>query len=170
MKLNAKTGLIAALLLLLLTGCEQKDPRPGFMPDDERMVCLFCDIHITESMKRLGYIKSNEYAKPYYRNILREYGLTEQEFDSCLAYLSRNHDEYEKIYENVLQRLRAMRDHEDSAKEDHAARERSPWKDFGTKLPDLSAGGDLWLQLDSINCVLPPEFRKKDSRGCPYIE
>lgn len=145
------------------------DPRPECMPDNYTMAMLFCEIHLEESMLRLGFIRSKEAIKPFYKETLENFNLNAEQFDSCVNWLSRNRREYEKVYEIVMHRLRS-----DKAEQNDVERKRairlSVWKKFGKEEINTGDFSDLWIRLDSVNKVLPPDFCKRHGGRSPYIE
>ena len=75
----------------------------------------------------------------------------------------------EKVYEIVMHRLRS-----DKAEQNDVERKRairlSVWKKFGKEEIDTGDFSDLWIRLDSVNKVLPPDFCKRHGGRSPYIE
>lgn len=172
-----KLRILPLATLLCLAACT-KEPRPEYMPDNDKMAWLFTEIHLTESTYRMGFVKNKESVKPFYETSLNKYGLSPEQFDTCLMWLSRNRRDYEKIYETVMQRLRKEKDKQ-SDEEGQRAIARSVWKRFGKKKLDTSIKddssntsvvGDYWVALDSINKVLPPDFCQRHGGSSPYIK
>lgn len=163
-----KAKLLAIFLVLSLSACTL-EPRPDCMPDNYTMAMLFCEIHLEESMLRLGFIRSREAIKPFYQETLSKFDLNAEQFDSCVEWLSKNRREYEKIYEIVLHRLRTDKNEQNDVERKRAIR-NSVWKKFGKNELDTKIYSDYWIRLDSINKVLPPDFCKRHGGRSPYIE
>ncbi len=162
--MKAKRAVILIALAFTFANCTI-EPRPNFMPNNETMAMLLSEIHIGESMLRMGYIRTKETIKPYYRRTLQKYNLNTEQFDSCITWLSHNRREYEKIYELVMHRLRASK-----AEQNNTERKRailnSRWRNFGKKEVDTSESSDYWIRLDEINsCLLPADLSDDYSGG-----
>lgn len=95
-----------ALLLCSLFSCEK---RPDGVLSEKKMVELLSDIEIAEAYFNVSAgPKQGVSKKTLVSSVLKKHGVTQAEFDSTVAYYSRNLDDYYLLYEKVEKNLRAQ--------------------------------------------------------------
>lgn len=95
------------MLALGLSSCKQDVNKPDFMPEQDKMASLLTEIHINEALTRYNYIQDRRKLNNYYKEILDNYGLSPEQFDSCIAWYSINNKEYQELYNIVTNKLEA---------------------------------------------------------------
>jgi len=81
--------------------------RPKGVLSQRKMSGVLTEMHKTDAcMEALG-LTSGRYAgkAPYYKFILKKYGITQAQFDSSLVWYTKNPREFENIYDKVLANL-----------------------------------------------------------------
>lgn len=96
-----------ALSQLFFVGCNsQKKHDPPL--NKEKMIDLLVDIHLADAtLNRAvsrGKINKTE-VDGYYKEILDEHGISRASFDSVYNYYSKDFDEFEKLYGEVILKL-----------------------------------------------------------------
>lgn len=97
------------MLALGLSSCKQDSDKPDFMPEQDKMASLLTEIHITEALTRCNYIQDRRKSNNYYKEILDNYRLSPEQFDSCIAWYSNNNKEYLELYTLVTDKLETER-------------------------------------------------------------
>jgi hypothetical protein len=103
--------LFFAFLLLLFVSCgaDKADEIPEGIPDREEMIQIFADIHTADAA--VEYMKIEEieeilkYKKSFFISVLRNYGMTEDEFYTAYRYYSRNVEDFAVLYDDVIKEL-----------------------------------------------------------------
>lgn len=137
--------IVSLLIICSVIGCV-RTPEGVIEPD--KMEDLLVDIHISEGLMETEYAK---YASPAQKeevmqSVLRKHHVTGAEFDSSLSWYGRNLDQYVKIYNKVIERIRLK----DEAVKELIAKE---------KMQTLTLPGDtvdIWKQERSF--LISPEF------------
>jgi len=98
------------LLVISLFSCGKKEIPDYVIPFDD-MVDIIVEIHITDGLLTVGKVR-RELVKTdtsnYYNEILNNYNYQRHDFDTSLYYYSKNINEYDLIYDEVLNRLSKM--------------------------------------------------------------
>jgi hypothetical protein len=95
------------IVLFLLLSCQGHKPPKGLIPEKD-MEKILTEIHIADALtqssefrRQSGYMDSLTYSK----SILSKYGYTIAQFDSTVAWYAGYPDDYDKMYEQVINRL-----------------------------------------------------------------
>ncbi len=154
-----KKKLIYTLIaMLMIAGCSWFSPVPKGFPDQKEFAQILSEIHFTEavvSQVRNHNRKENDEAKGYYSDVLQKYDLTQEKFDTIVAWYTSHPKLYQKVYEDVLRILgekeAKMQNEVEEIKEEMEKQEelrkaRNIWK-LDKKLIHIS-------KIDSVNrCV-----------------
>ncbi|NLI72170.1 MAG: DUF4296 domain-containing protein [Bacteroidales bacterium] len=87
--------------------------------NSKQMENLLTDLHVLEGSLRasgMGYGQEEMEKGAYYRALFDRYGISSEEFDSCLSWYTRHPKKFERIYANVITRLETLRDDVDKGK------------------------------------------------------
>ncbi len=89
-------------IIILVISCSKKDK--DMIVDEETMVELLVDMHKYEALisSKPGDYISDSVRKLYRQTILKKHNVSQQQFDSSLAWYGRHIDDYVKIYDDVL--------------------------------------------------------------------
>ena len=81
------------------------------MLNQKEMENLLVDIHVLEgSMRASGMAYGREEEKnAYYRALFNRYGISKEDFDSCLSWYTKHPKQFDRIYTNVITRLDVLR-------------------------------------------------------------
>ena len=88
---------------LSLFSCAIDKGKP-IIPED-KMVAILTDYYLTQATVNDYILPRNENRIMYYCGVLERHGVTEAEFDSAVTWYTQNFDVYEKIYDEVLNKL-----------------------------------------------------------------
>lgn len=113
---------VIILLVLITFSCNTKNKTPDYVIPHEDMVNIIVDMHITDGLMNVNKVRRNLVKKDslnYYDAVFKSYGYTRTGFDTSIYYYSNNISEYDKIYEEVLNKLSEMQTQlkEEGAKE-----------------------------------------------------
>lgn len=100
--------LLILLAAISLVSCSNKEKAPDYVIPYNDMVNILVEIHITD-----GLLTSNKVRRKlakndttnFYNAILNNYDYSRKDFDTSLYYYSKNINQYDLIYEEVLNRL-----------------------------------------------------------------
>ncbi|MCM1022264.1 MAG: DUF4296 domain-containing protein [Muribaculum sp.] len=92
------------LSILMFTAC---DSRPDYVLDKKDMASLVVDVHKGESLIDINH---NQFSTDTTRRILKQsvldaHGVTQEQWDSSLAYYGRNVEEYIEMYDMAIEEL-----------------------------------------------------------------
>lgn len=102
------------LLLLLITisllfSCNYK--RKYIIPEDD-FIDILVDIHLTEALFTVTKIKQEKYplndSLNIYDSIITRHGYTTEQYDSTMAYHSRQPVEFQILYDKVIEELNKL--------------------------------------------------------------
>lgn len=95
------------MVLVLLAACSPDSSRP-IIPE-KKMVEILTDQYIMQSaFAQRG--PSDDMPTYFYNQLLEKHHCTEAEFDSAIVWYSAHLDVYERVYEEVMERLQAKED------------------------------------------------------------
>lgn len=99
-----RSGIFTAILLLLcLSACNVR--RPGMVLSNGKMADVLYDYHMTKSMiKEIG-VSTDDNKQAYMDYVYQKHNITEEAFDSSLAWYSRNPDAMMSVYDLIFQRM-----------------------------------------------------------------
>lgn len=96
-----------ALSQLFFVGCDSEKKKEAIL-NEEEMIELLVDIHIADAtLNRAvsrGKINKSQ-VKNYYKGVLESHGITRTQFDSVYDYYSRDFENFESLYDEVVLRL-----------------------------------------------------------------
>lgn len=104
-----KTAVV--LLAIILVSCDSGNKTPDYVISHDDMVNIIIDIHVADGLLTDNNVRRKLAKKDslnYYNAILNNYGYTRADFDTSVHFYSKNIDEYDKIYEEVLNNLSEM--------------------------------------------------------------
>lgn len=104
-----KTAVV--LLAIILVSCDSGNKIPDYVISHDDMVNIIIDIHLTDGLFTNNKVRrklAKKDSSNYYNAILNNYGYTRADFDTSVHFYSKNINEYDKIYEEVLNRLGEM--------------------------------------------------------------
>lgn len=92
---------------LLYTAC---DNRPDNVLSQNKMADILFEMHKLEGAftEKSDSIITIQDQKPFYNSILAKYNITQAQFDSSIVWYSKYPKKYERIYDNVIERLAAL--------------------------------------------------------------
>ena len=96
------------LLIFSLFSCKNNKKTPDYVIPFDDMVDIIVDIHITDGLLTSNKIRRQlalQDTTNYYNNIFSNYNYTRKDFDTSLYYYSRNINQYDLIYDEVLNKL-----------------------------------------------------------------
>jgi len=88
---------------LFLCGCKINRGTPAIQK--EKMTEILVDIYRTQSTLNVSTMPPGAKKAYYYCNILERHGVTEELFDSAVAWYATNMDIFEEVYKDVIARL-----------------------------------------------------------------
>ena len=97
-------GLLMGLIVCLAFSCKKKE-----MPlDSEEFKWLLLDMHKVDGTLAVGrgmygHEEKKNYA--YYNELFKKYGITREEFDSCLYFYSAQTKEFSQMYDFIIDSL-----------------------------------------------------------------
>ena len=123
---------IAILLCSLFFACgEKKDIReaantvlPDSLISQEKMIMILADVHLVEAallLERNDGQQAKDKPGDYYQGIFNKYRISHERYDQNLAYYRENPENFEKMYEKVIELL------ENRKQTLSAARKITPW-------------------------------------------
>ena len=97
-----KRILWVVLIMMAVVACSKKVPL-----DKEQFTALLIDMHTTDGMLSVvhgnGGMEKNNYL--YYNDLFKKYGITREDFDSCVTYYSARSALFSKMYDVVIDTL-----------------------------------------------------------------
>jgi hypothetical protein len=123
-----KKNLTLVIILVLAISCgKQKTAVPTSIIPEERMITILTDYHLAQSLNT-NYRVRNEMLKNkpirLSDSVLKANGVTKAQLDSSLTYYATDLERFEKIYDEVLNRLSKMQ-----AKLHEVPKKETPKKD-----------------------------------------
>lgn len=99
---------VGLIFFVILSSCSKGNSKSVNIPDPNEMAKVVADIHLAESSLSTLSAKAPTLEHPrYFKSVLDKYHLNKDDFDSAVAYYSARPDEYQKIYEKVIEILTA---------------------------------------------------------------
>lgn len=103
--------IVLLVATILLISCNAKEDVPKHVIPKDEMIDIILDIHLTDGLFTITKVR-RDFTKNdslnYYNEIFQNYGYTRADFDTSVYYYSKKINEYDKIYEEVLNRLNEM--------------------------------------------------------------
>lgn len=144
--------LLAFGFVALLVGCKPGTPSEYIQPDD--MEDILVDYHMARAMAEQadGPFEERSYRQALYvEAVMKKHGVTKAEFDSSLVYYYRRADRFDKMYQNVADRLEAQ-----------ALAHGATEGEIG-KFASLSATGDtanVWTDRSRFAMMTTPPYNR----------
>lgn len=94
--------------LLFILACNTKTDREKKILEDDQMVELLVDYHLIQSfheLKGLPQDTLNLYNNKHFNIILKEKGVSREDFQSTFDYYMQNPEDFMKVYEQVVVEL-----------------------------------------------------------------
>jgi hypothetical protein len=106
--------LVSCISLMVILGCNpEREFKKKYLIDRKEMVNVLVDIHLANAVKGSPdfYKIIREYdSLDIYTVIFNKYGIEKAQFDSSIAYYSRNPEILIPIYDEVIMRLNQLQD------------------------------------------------------------
>lgn len=124
----AAFAVMTAVFIFTSAGCgsggSQSSP-PGYVLPDSVMIEILTDIFIVEGvMIQLEYIqqKETDSGVPWYSTVFEKHGVDREQFRESLGYYTGEPEQFDRIYDKVVQNLMVIQDNlkresEESAEE-----------------------------------------------------
>jgi hypothetical protein len=96
--------------ITFLLSCK-KNTKPAPALDKNQFAKMLIDIHITDgSLSTENVFRSGNNLRPsyYYNSIYEKYGITREQFKSCLSYYSYDTKEFTKMYDVIIDSLNRL--------------------------------------------------------------
>ena len=93
----------AILLVLCLSACNVR--RPGMVLSGSKMADVLYDYHMTKSMIKEMGVGTDDEKQAYLDFVYRKHHITEEVFDSSLAWYSRNPEAMTAVYDQIFTRM-----------------------------------------------------------------
>ncbi len=93
------------LLFILVVGCNFDNQLPKGFPKEKEFANILADVHFTESaisQMRLRGVSIDEVSNGCYHTVLSKYNLTEEKFDTIVAWYTNQPELYSKVYDEVI--------------------------------------------------------------------
>jgi hypothetical protein len=104
--------LIAFACLVIFCSCAQKqEGLPAGILTKDKMIVVLVDIHLAEASnenRSLTAIQLNEIVARKYDTVMKKHDITYVQFKTSFEYYLRNPDQFDEIYQEVVNRLSAM--------------------------------------------------------------
>lgn len=101
---------IIVLIICILSACGSGRVPDYVIPQDD-MADIIVDIHLTDGLMTMTRIRKeilNKDSVNLYDEIFIKYGYTRKDFDTSVYYYSYNINQYDDIYNDVLNKLSEM--------------------------------------------------------------
>ncbi len=103
--------------LIVISGCttdisEKKEKPPANLIPRDEIVNVIVDMHLYDAAikekqkKHRDILKSKYYL---YQTVMEKYNITREQFESSLKYYQQDLDDYDKIYDDVIEKLSKMK-------------------------------------------------------------
>lgn len=124
--------IVFIIVVFFISSCSKEVKIPEYVIPHDKMVIIIADIHILDGLFTVNNVR-RKFAKDsidYYNAVFTNYGYTRSDFDTSINFYSNNIDEYDKIYEEVLNRLNEMETNikQESAEEEAKKEEKKKKK------------------------------------------
>jgi len=154
--------LIAVFILLNLSSCHVGPRLPKGFPEKKEFAQILADVHFSDaivSQVRTNALEREDVANGYYHDILLKYNLTQEKFDTIVAWYTSYPEIYQEVYEESINIL-----NEKEAGWQRIAKEENEEKE---RIKKIKEARNLWPKEqriiniptpDSIDKQIPFEF------------
>ncbi|MCW3805824.1 DUF4296 domain-containing protein [Plebeiibacterium marinum] len=104
-KIGIQRLLIFTLLLVLMASCNMANRVPSGFPKEKEFAQILADVHFSESVisqMRLKKRDMDEVANGCYHSVLQKHNLTQEKFDTVVAWYTSQPEIYTKVYDDVV--------------------------------------------------------------------
>ncbi|MGQ7869815.1 DUF4296 domain-containing protein [Sunxiuqinia sp. sy24] len=119
-----KISLYFFLIILTVTSfsCKEKKgfPKPSNLIEEIQMVDMLCDIHLHEAYANQYRFKKDTVqleSKDLYLSVLEKYGVPDSVFAQSVVFYSSRPKLYDRIYQQVVDRLNILQEENSAQKE-----------------------------------------------------
>lgn len=99
-------------VLIFVAACNYKQPPAGILKND-KMISVLTDIHLVDSyLGSAAYDTTTQPAANYYRVVYKKYKIDSLQFQKSLRYYSRQPEQLDTMYHQILQKLERMEQYE----------------------------------------------------------
>jgi hypothetical protein len=125
------------IVVIFLSACAKESKSPDYVIPQDKMVNIITDIHIMDGLNTMSNVR-RKLAKDSISNydvIFTNYGYSRSDFDTSIYFYSKNIDQFDKIYEDVLNKLNEMETivKQESVEEEAKKEERRKKKEKRTR-------------------------------------
>ena len=101
-------------IMFLLSACN----RPAGILSERKMTTVLVNMHKTEATLTEKGIYYGAYSKkaPYFNNVFKRNGITQAQFDSTLVWYTKNPQQFENLYDEVIKQLTILQKDVDNNK------------------------------------------------------
>ena len=95
----------------ILLGCNQIDKEKSELINKDSLINIIVDMHMSEAVLMEPAIQAKQFVinKPEYFNfVLNKHTVSKEYFQKSLDYYSQNPEEYEKMYEIVIEKITTL--------------------------------------------------------------
>lgn len=132
-------------LLLCLSACNIR--RPNMVLSNKKMADVLFDYHLATSMMKNRNVATDDEKQAYMDYVFRKHGITEEQFDSSLAWFAKNPNDLMSAYDIVYGRI-------DAVKKDLT--ERVAERDYVATARMRGDTVDIWPERKSIRLTGRP--------------
>ncbi len=104
-KVPLRRVLVFLNIMVFLIGCNLDNRVPKGFPKEKEFAQILADVHFTESavsQMRLKRKNIDEVSNGCYHSVLSKYNLTEEKFDTIVAWYTNKPELYTKVYDDVI--------------------------------------------------------------------
>jgi hypothetical protein len=107
-------SIFALFVVLMISSCTERAPKPKPLLSEKKMVELLTEIHLTEAAlqqmqsQRYNLDSSRLYTNVAYSELFEKYGLTRESFEANVYYRTYHSRDIEKIFVRVQDILQQM--------------------------------------------------------------
>jgi len=109
------SGILLAVIVISCGRPARRTELPPYVMDKETIEKVLTDLHLIEAVlirKQSQGLMAFDLAEIYYDSLFKKHGVSKQQFDSTIAFYSRNPGELDEIYKNVITNLSRLESEE----------------------------------------------------------
>lgn len=110
-KFSRLKHLLFIILFFSVLGCDQKTKTIDDVLPKDSLISIIVDMHLGDAILMEPTIQYKEFVvnKPeYYSFILQRHSVTKELFQESIDYYSQNPEEYEKMYDIVMEKITVL--------------------------------------------------------------
>jgi len=166
-----KIIILFGLIGIYFASCSKNDEEveiPDHLIAEDTLVKLFFDIHIADAYLANNRLPKENLSKDaFYEGIFTNYNCTREEFDSTIAFLTRNTELYASIYDKVLNEFsmfEAEIEREETEEKERKNQEREKRKEEYYKTTKVSSLKDTIEQESVHDSIFLDKVQKAKKR------